>query len=191
MAQGDEEAVRQPLGKAFTLEHTLFLGRVICLPGMGIFMSQRANQRCTRQTPFDIDRARLALLLKEAQDMLPGGPDGWRQTLMASASDCQFPGFNYAQDGDVLDISIEYCPGLLDDHLIKRLDGLIVQHHRLGALTAAILPARKLAPVRAKWRSTNMTGRALLGTGDAVGFGRVAKAIKLADNRFMTRGAAG
>lgn len=43
MAQSNEDAVCQPFGKSFTQEDILLLWRVICLPGMGIFMSQRAN----------------------------------------------------------------------------------------------------------------------------------------------------
>jgi hypothetical protein len=53
------------------------------------------------------------------------------------------------------------------------------------------LPPEQLFPIRAERCSANMTGGALLGTGGAIRFGRIAEAVIVTEDWFIAGGAAG
>src|SRR5579883_1065104 len=44
ISQGEQHVVANPFREAFASQHCLLLWRVICLPGMGIFVRQCANE---------------------------------------------------------------------------------------------------------------------------------------------------
>lgn len=90
---------------------------------------------------------------------------------MSPTSICQVSRFYDAQDGHVLDISLEDGPGLLDDHLIECLDALFIQNHCLGAFAAAVLAPTQLLPIVAERCPADRASRALFSTRDAVEVG--------------------